>query len=424
MTELSTIKIPKTVYVGFQGRRTQDEVPLGFMTPYEDNAAGQKRRDSVDNWAKGHSYYGGASQKTFNSVIMENEPMIGFKIGRAIRRTGGWNGSGASYVRIEDPRGFELEITIENLVMCMGDTIIHDGELAQECVWGRDGGRNILLPTNSEPYRHSLDTAERVAAVLSLKDVKPGDEITLLTGEKGLYLGGMYALSRTQESDYENDRTVTSLAVDSKKRYVLREVGEDGKFQFIGRAQIKVASIDKPAATKMSPKEIEQLIADEIKARRKASICSNNSGGSDYYNQMKGWLCSPKGATQTSVWESLDEAKAKRAYNSDHYTALVVFAKDGTQILSDNYQNLHIDRHTKDRTYTRSTPGASSWAYNRTEYVKTTAFLGTTILKQDVASLTSRRGETRLIEEVDFDHYERLLVTTTSATGVVFTAHM
>src|SRR5476651_207200 len=97
---LSSIKIPEKVYVGFQGRRSQDEVPLGFMTPYTDDAAGLKRRDTVDRWAAGYG-----REKTFNSVMLENKPMVGFKIGRAIRRSGGWNGSGASYIRIEDPRG-------------------------------------------------------------------------------------------------------------------------------------------------------------------------------------------------------------------------------------------------------------------------------------------------------------------------------
>ncbi len=245
---LSTIKIPEKVYVGFQGRRSEDEVPLGFMTPYTTDAAGDKRRDTVDKWAKCRYHN---NEKTFNSVTLDNKPMIGFKVGRSIRRSGGWNGSGASYVRVEDPRGFELEIMIENLVMCMGDNLFDNGEIVQECVWGRDGNRNILLPTNSEPFNDSVQTKAKLDTVVSLRLVKPGDEIALVTGETGIYLGSMFPICVDR---WHNPR---KLEVGSAKRYVIKITDRHG-VKFEGRTSMKVTEIVKAAEKKLTPNEIEQ----------------------------------------------------------------------------------------------------------------------------------------------------------------------
>lgn len=289
MSELSTIKIPQTVYVGFQGRRAVDEVPLGFMTPYDTTKAGQKRQQTVDQWAKGWG-----SNKTFNSVVLENVPMIGFKIGRAIRRSRSWGGN-ASYVRIEDPRGFELEISIENMVMVMDQNIVEDGEIMQECVWGRDGGKNILLPTNSEPYQASLNTTKRLNSVLSLKDVKAGSKVKLVTGETGIYYGSLYPIFIKHESEYTDtrsgysfERNVTNMytpEVRGTKRYILYTPNSK-KGTFNVYASIKVAEVLEEAKEKLKPHDVEKLIATKI-AEGKAKFV-NHVSSSNYYDQFIG----------------------------------------------------------------------------------------------------------------------------------------
>ena len=218
------IRIPEKVYVGFQGRRGEDEVPLGFMTPFTTDEAGAKRVASVDRWASG----GYRQTKKFNSVTLENKPMIGFKVGRAIRRSGSWGGGGASYIRIEDPRGFELEITIENLTMCMIGNIIEDGEIIQECVWGRDGNKNILLTTNSEPFLNSVQTDSN-ATVVPLKSIKPG-----ATPNNQLQL--------------------------ESKQYVIKQTDRNGVESLSHSATIKVGKIISSADTKLTPEEVEEIV--------------------------------------------------------------------------------------------------------------------------------------------------------------------
>ena len=254
MSELSTIKIPEKVYVGFQGRRTEDEIPLGFMTPYDETAAGKKRQATVDEWAK--PYYGDSSTKSFNSVIIDNKPMIGFKIGRAIRRHSRFGGN-STVVRIEDPRGFELEIGIENLVLLMSNNIMEDCELMQECLWGRDGSKNILLPINSEPYKEYLETQELISNKVSLKDVKIGDTIKVLGGETGVYLGSMYPFRKKTVANYEGPCIYeVDVQIDEKKRYVVRYEEDDGTVSYEGYASLKVERIVKKTTTPLKPGEV------------------------------------------------------------------------------------------------------------------------------------------------------------------------
>lgn len=222
-----SVTIPEKVYVGFQGRRGEDEVPLGFMTPYTDDEAGRKRQATVDQWAGGRTY---GNAKTFNSVIIDNEPMYGFRLGRAIRRSGHF-GSGASYVRIEDPRGFELEISIENLVAVLEDVAMEHCEFVGALVWGRTAGsqKNLLMAVDSDLYRSAVKTKSAVAAAKSSKDFKIGDTIEAVTGETGVYMGMMVGVV----DGWKEPEPMSS------KKPVLRMTDADGKVTYLGFVDLK-----------------------------------------------------------------------------------------------------------------------------------------------------------------------------------------
>ena len=407
--ELSTIKIPEKVYVGFQGRRYQDEVPLGFMTPYTTDKAGEKRRATVDNWAAGRGF---GSNKTFNSVILENKPMIGFKIGRAIRRSGGWNSSGASFIRIEDPRGFELEITIENLAMCMNGNIIEDGELVQECVWGRDGNKNILLPINSDPYKDSVTTKSAIDSAISLRNVKPGDKIKLITGEEGIYLGGLYPLCVDY---YASTKDVTA----SGKRYVMKQTDRHGKVMYIGRASIKVGEIMEAATVKMTPAEIEKEVADAWKVDPDCFEDTSN------YNRICGFSTSDKLEYVSTALVERDEKEL--AKNKDYRAAMVLAENDkGEFLLCEHYYNFRDSRHTPGRSYSYYKGGRSSYNYySHSNYVtvNTTGFIGykATITGRYV----SKTGDEQThFEEADTKRLVSVMVEVKTKNGQVFSCYL
>lgn len=143
------MKIFKQSFVGIKPNIEKGEVaPLAFLVPYEDNAAGRKRIETVDLWLNGYSRSWDKSPK-IEGKIYSNTPMSGFKIvGWADR----WSTDNKT-ARILDPRGFMLEIYIPNLVAIIQDTTIVKGEIKDELIWAREGANNALISTKSEEYK-------------------------------------------------------------------------------------------------------------------------------------------------------------------------------------------------------------------------------------------------------------------------------
>ena len=149
--ENKSIRFPTHYYVGFVAREN-DVYPLGFQTPDGTDQAAQKRKATVDSWA---------ARTKLPSRSYENKPLIGFKLAQTIRHGGGGWGQGSVKWRIHDPRGFELEITSNNLAQILAHTVIEEGEILQECMWARLGADNVLVPVESEVYKAAQTNTER-----------------------------------------------------------------------------------------------------------------------------------------------------------------------------------------------------------------------------------------------------------------------
>lgn len=163
-------------FVGISGDRTDITLgPLAFLTPHEDNAAGAKRRESVRQWLNGYSW----QEKTHTETrIIPNTPKTGFRVVDVATRYMTSN----KFARIFDPDGFELEISIDNLVDLMLYTVVDHGEIMGELVWGRDGGHNRLIPVDSDLYRNALREGQTLVADI-------GDVVIGNHGKKYVYLG-------------------------------------------------------------------------------------------------------------------------------------------------------------------------------------------------------------------------------------------
>lgn len=183
------IKIPTNHYVGFQARG-EDDVPLGFMTPDGTDSAATKRKATVDTWARGY----GRTEPAIPAASYENKPLTGFKLGREIRRYASW-GQGNVKWRIEDPRGFELEISSPNFASIVLCTTMENGEILEECVWARQGSENVLLPVSSAEYKQAQINTTRIGKSVGLKDLQPGHHVILQNGEEGVYLGAFFTFT-------------------------------------------------------------------------------------------------------------------------------------------------------------------------------------------------------------------------------------
>jgi hypothetical protein len=128
------------LYVGFQREcYNSTETPrlLGFCIPYNDTKANKKRQETVNSWR----------QKDIEPRILGNIPQSGFKLLGVVSRYSASN----KLFCVLDPRGFELEISADNLLDLACQSTIAKGEIIEECVWAGSG--SYLEPISSERYK-------------------------------------------------------------------------------------------------------------------------------------------------------------------------------------------------------------------------------------------------------------------------------
>lgn len=126
-----------------------DTYLLGFATPFENNKAFEKRKKTVDYWVHGGSIWDPVSKAWVKppsppAQIIDNDPIATFEIINLIRRAYRTNNV---LWRVNDPRGFEIEITSENLSMILDEVgVLKGGIIQNPCVWIRIGPQNHLIP--------------------------------------------------------------------------------------------------------------------------------------------------------------------------------------------------------------------------------------------------------------------------------------
>ncbi len=173
--------IPEEHYKGVQS--TTSDCPLAFITPYGTDKAAINRMETVDSWCGNYQ-----KKNPGRTEVIKNVPMHGFKIAKEVRR---WSTSNVVW-RIEDPRGFQLEISSGNMAYLISETIVDKGVFMSELIWCRDGKDNFLLPVGSEEHKKYTLNTTALTAKLSLRDINIGDHIHDVTGTDGIYLGGYY----------------------------------------------------------------------------------------------------------------------------------------------------------------------------------------------------------------------------------------
>lgn len=149
------MKFFEKLYVGFQTARysqTENQRMLGFITGIDNTKAYQKRKETVDKWR----------DKTIEPRIIENKPVLGFKILEVVSRYSTDN----KVFRVYDPRGFELEISSSNLLDIVLKHIIAQGNIMEPMLWfGK-----TLVSGNSKEYQNFIDPKKLLAG-----PVKAGD---------------------------------------------------------------------------------------------------------------------------------------------------------------------------------------------------------------------------------------------------------
>lgn len=139
----NNIFIPKTIRVGCQERQDTYTKRLAYVIYYDEK--GKLRKET--SWE-------GWRDKKIEPDDFDNTPTSGFVLNKKVGDySDGWNHR-HSYCRVYDPRGFEFEITVENLLYILENANSIKGKgLEGEFVYSWDGTDLVLLPVESPDYK-------------------------------------------------------------------------------------------------------------------------------------------------------------------------------------------------------------------------------------------------------------------------------
>jgi hypothetical protein len=209
---------PTKYYVGIRSWDSVEyggQFPLGFPTPEGNDSGAMKRKTTVENWTNTTVWENDPETKKGMNVkkkgtftVIDNVPVEGFRLVGDVKRYGGWFSTGNVVWRVEDPRGFQFEISSANLGALMSIATIDQGLIQGKCLYARDGARNALIIENSEEYQATLATTNRrdSASKLSLKTIKPCTPVSLVDGRMGIYYGTVWILGQYTDWIVEESR--------------------------------------------------------------------------------------------------------------------------------------------------------------------------------------------------------------------------
>lgn len=155
----STIFLPNKINVGFQKRSGTYTGKLAYVVYYDQKGVLRKEA-SWNSWR----------DKSIPNEEYENNPTEGFVLNKKVGGYDtGWNHR-QTYTRVYDPRGFEFEITIENLLYILENTSSIKGKgLEGEFIYGWDGKDLLLIPCGSPDYKELKEYNQKLKNKPNLK---------------------------------------------------------------------------------------------------------------------------------------------------------------------------------------------------------------------------------------------------------------
>lgn len=229
--------IPDKVAVGFQTREGTYTGKLAYVIYYDQKGTLRKEK-SWQSWR----------DNKIPPVDFENVPTEGFVLNKGVggaRQSYGWNARN-EYIRVYDPRDFEFEISVANLLFILRECDCSKGKgLEGKFVYAWDGTELVLLPEISTDYQQSKVYTQLQACGVKAKDMVPGCSYTTKRQETWIYLGRLdyhYITGDNQYSCWRRENTISRSA--RKKQHVFW----DGK-RFVFKDDMKsiaVLSSDTP----------------------------------------------------------------------------------------------------------------------------------------------------------------------------------
>lgn len=216
----TNIFVPSKINVGFQNRKDTYTGKLAYVV-YFDEKNKLRKEASWQNWR----------DKDIPNEIYDNEPTEGFVLNKkvgGVEESWGWDAR-RTYTRVYDPRGFEFEITIPNLLWILECCNCIKGKgLEGEFVYGWDGKDLVLVPVESPDYKEIQEKNKVIHnnEFIKAKDLIVGATYETLKGDKYVYMGKFdeYKLESNYYYNYKSYRSI-----EEGWRYPLDETWFDDK---------------------------------------------------------------------------------------------------------------------------------------------------------------------------------------------------
>lgn len=177
---MDEIFIPHKIRVGYNLRKDTYSGKLGYVIYYDEK--GKIRKEpSFNNWI----------DKKEGVDEFDNDLLEGFVLNKKTGDYSDWYHRQA-YVRVYDPRGFEIEIGINNLLYILENCNCIKGKgLEGKFCYGYIGGDLVLLPEDSESYKKSKRYSDLLFNPIKVKssELKVGNIYKLKNRDEVVYLG-------------------------------------------------------------------------------------------------------------------------------------------------------------------------------------------------------------------------------------------
>jgi hypothetical protein len=175
---MANMFIPSKIRVGFQNRSDTFTGKLAYVIYYDEKGKIRKET-SWKSWC----------DSKIEVLELDNAPHNNYVFNKGVKRDGHW-GSGRSVIRVHDPRNFEFEISVDNLIGLLMHSDVSKRDIVEECVFAWLGAELILLPVNSEEYQKSVDYTDKQSQKISAKELVAGHTYSMKKNDTHLtYLG-------------------------------------------------------------------------------------------------------------------------------------------------------------------------------------------------------------------------------------------
>ena len=201
--------LPRRIKVGFQNRSDTYTGQLAYII-YFDEKNKLRKEASWESWR----------DQKIEPQEFDNEPTDGFVLNKKVGGTCWSQNYRQTYVRVYDPRGFEFEITVPNLLYILENTSSIKGKgLDGKFVYGWDGTDLVLIPVSSPDYEElvSLNNKRFDGKKIYAKDLKIGATYLTKEGYEAVFLGKYQLYDYALKFDgkyFLSDHTLRKYAAD------------------------------------------------------------------------------------------------------------------------------------------------------------------------------------------------------------------